>query len=77
VSSTTREPEGAADSRPLSAFVMAQVHLQFTTTMAARFALGAGVAAEDVAECLESLAHAIRCPGDVAEDMSPIRPDEF
>lgn len=72
--STTHEPEGGRQSAvPLSAFI----NLQFTTTMAARLALGFGIADDDVAGWLESLAHAIRHPGDVAEDMSPIRPDEF
>jgi methyl coenzyme M reductase alpha subunit len=53
------------------------IHLQFTTSQAARFALGMGVDPEDIAAYLEDLAGAIRDPGSVAENMSPIRPDEF
>lgn len=40
--------------------------------VAARCALGDGLAREDVAEVLISLASAIADPSSVAEDMSPI-----
>ena len=53
------------------------VWLQFTTSQAARFALGNGADRETVARVLEDLAAAIRDPGTVAEDVSPILPDEF
>jgi hypothetical protein len=46
-----------------------------TTDLAARLALGNGLSPEDVAGALESLAAAIREPGNVAEDMSPITAD--
>ena len=52
-------------------------HLQGSTAFAARWALGQGLSNEEVAEVLETLAHAIRNPGDVAEDMSPITLDEI
>lgn len=43
------------------------------TCVAARTALGDGLDPRTVAEVLEDLANAVRNPGDVAEDMSPIR----
>lgn len=61
----------------LSLKLCAIQHLQASTTFAARWALGQGVSSEDVATSLENLAHAIRKPGDVAEDMSPITPDDI
>lgn len=60
-----------------AAEITALNHLMGSTTFAARFALGAGVGREDVARVLEDLANAIRNPGDVAEDMSPITLDEI
>jgi hypothetical protein len=53
------------------------VNLEFTATYAARFALGCGADRETVALVLESLAAAVRDPATVAENMSPILPDEF
>ena len=53
------------------------VHLQFTATYAARFALGCGVDRETVAMVLEDEAAAIRNPLSIDSDMSPIMPDEF
>ena len=45
--------------------------------MAARLALGFGIADDDVAGWLESSRARDPPPRHVAEDMSPIRPDEF
>lgn len=53
------------------------VWLQFTTSQAARFALGYGVERATVVATLRSLADAIEDPTTVAENMSPILPDEF
>ena len=52
-------------------------HLQGSTAFAARWALGQGLESDDVAKVLEALAHAIREPGDVAENMSPITLDDI
>ena len=52
-------------------------NFQASTTFAARYALGAGVDRETVAAALESLAHAIRHPEDVAESMSPLTLDDL
>lgn len=51
--------------------------LQGYTTFAARWALGQGLSSDEVARVLEDLAHAVREPGDVAEDMSPITLDDI
>ena len=55
----------------------AVVWLQFTTSQAARFALGNGADRETVVAVLRTLADAVAEPQNVAEDMSPILPDEF
>ena len=52
-------------------------HLQGSTTFSARWALGQGLDNDTVARVLEDLAHAIRDPSDVAEDMSPITLDDI
>jgi hypothetical protein len=48
--------------------------LNYTTTIAARRALGNGMARDEVADELYALADAIKDPGSVAENMSPIGP---
>jgi hypothetical protein len=65
----------AATRRRLA--ISAVINLEFIVSQSARFALGNGVTAETVAMILEGYANAIRNPGDVAENMSPITPDEF
>ena len=50
--------------------------LILATDVAARRALGEGIDRESVAAELEALADAIRDPGSVAEDMSPILPGD-
>jgi hypothetical protein len=50
--------------------------LIYATDVAARRALGNGLGRDEVAQELEALADAIRDPGSVAEDMSPIGPDD-
>lgn len=47
--------------------------LQRAVAIASRVALGDGVDPFTIARILEDEAHAIEQPGDVAEDMSPIK----
>jgi len=62
---------------PADAEAVSVVTLQFLTSQAARFALGNGVPRDTVVAILRDLSAAIADPGSVAEDMSPILPDEF
>jgi hypothetical protein len=60
---------------PLMSASQAWPNFYLTTDLAARLALGNGLSREDVAQSLESLAAAIRDPGQVAENMEPITAD--
>jgi hypothetical protein len=68
----------ASHSRMEAAYAATAVtNLAFAVTYAARFALGCGCDRETVVLILEGLAAAVRNPGEVAEDMSPIPYDDF
>jgi len=51
----------------------AMLMLQRAVGIASRVALGDGLDTYSIAQVLRDEAHAIECPGDVAEDMSPIK----
>lgn len=69
-------PELAASQQRVRT-ATALTNLQAATVFAARYALGQGVERETVAAVLADVAHAIRCPGDVAENMGPLTLDDL
>lgn len=72
-----RPDHGGVRREPQSLPAMSPVDdMCYKIDVAARRALGNGIDVDTVASTLEDMAHAIRVPGDVAEDMSPIKPDD-